>query len=143
MKHVLVIGNGISGMACAVRCAARNMRVTLAAPFPSERSQSVMAAGGINAVLSGYETGDSVASHIEDTLKGGCWLGGERAVTGLCANGERILRDLESIGTVLVSGAKEAHMIGIRANWRLPAKMKILLKTAAHQGSPAVFMLMP
>ena len=100
MKHVLVIGNGISGMACAVRCAARNIRVTLAAPFPSERSQSVMAAGGINAVLPGQETGDSVASHIEDTLKGGCWLGGERAVAGLCAHGEQILRDLESIGTV-------------------------------------------
>ena len=100
MKHVLIIGSGISGMACAVRCAARNIHVTLASPFPSERSQSVMAAGGINAVLPEQEEGDSVASHIEDTLKGGCRLGGERAVSGLCAQGEAILRYLESIGTV-------------------------------------------
>ena len=100
MKHVLVIGSGISGMTCAVRCAERGLRVTLASPFPSERSQSVMAAGGINAVLPGDEAGDSVSSHIEDTLKGGCGLGGERAVTGLCEHGWEILRWLEGIGTV-------------------------------------------
>ncbi|MBQ3706046.1 MAG: FAD-binding protein [Clostridia bacterium] len=100
MKDVLIIGSGISGMACAVRCAARGVHVTLVSPFPSERSQSVMAAGGINAVLPGGEPGDSVLSHVEDTLKGGCLLGGERAVTGLCEHGEEILRYLESIGTV-------------------------------------------
>ncbi|MBQ8111173.1 MAG: FAD-binding protein [Clostridia bacterium] len=100
MKHVLIIGSGISGMACAVRCAERGIRATLAAPFPSERSQSVMAAGGINAVLPENDSGDSVASHIEDTLKGGCGLGGKRAVTGLCEHGGEILRYLESIGTV-------------------------------------------
>ena len=100
MRHVLIIGSGISGMTCAVRCASRGVHVTLASPFPSERSQSVMAAGGINAVLPGLETGDTVASHIEDTLKGGCGLGGERAVTGLCEHGGEILRWLESIGTV-------------------------------------------
>lgn len=100
MKHVLIIGSGISGMACAVRCAERGLRVTLASPFPSERSQSVMAAGGINAVLPEGEPGDSVSSHVEDTLKGGCGLGGERAVTGLCEHGGEILRYLEGIGTV-------------------------------------------
>ena len=100
MKHVLIIGSGISGMACAVRCAERGLRVTLASPFPSERSQSVMAAGGINAVLPEGEPGDSVSSHVEDTLKGGCGLGGERAVTGLCEHGGEILRYLERIGTV-------------------------------------------
>ena len=100
MKQVLIIGSGISGMACAVRCARQGVHVTLVSPFPSERSQSVMAAGGINAVTASHEAGDSVASHIEDTLKGGCYIGGERAVTGLCGHGEEILRMLEGIGTV-------------------------------------------
>ena len=100
MKRALIIGSGISGMACAVRCAKLGVHATLVSPFPSERSQSVMAAGGINAVLPENDTGDTVASHIEDTLKGGCWLGGEQAVTGLCEHGEAILRDLECIGTV-------------------------------------------
>ena len=100
MKDVLVIGSGISGMACAVRCAALGVHVTLVSPFPSERSQSVMAAGGINAVLPGDETGDSVLSHVADTLRGGCGLGGEKAVKSLCEHSGDILRWLESIGTV-------------------------------------------
>lgn len=100
MKDVLIIGSGISGMACAVRCAMRGVRATLASPFPSERSQSVMAAGGINAVTAEAEEGDSVACHIGDTLKGGSYLAGEKAVAGLCGSAGEILRYLESIGTV-------------------------------------------
>ncbi|MBQ7507095.1 MAG: FAD-binding protein, partial [Lachnospiraceae bacterium] len=100
MKEVIIIGSGISGMTCAVRCAELGLHVTLVSPFPSERSQSVMAAGGINAVTDTPEEGDSVASHIEDTLKGGCGLGGEKAVRGLCESAGEILRFLERIGTV-------------------------------------------
>ena len=100
MKEVLIIGSGISGMACAVRCAELGVRVLLVSPFPSERSQSVMAAGGINAVTDEHEEGDSVESHIEDTLKGGAWLAGRNAVTGLCSHAEEIIRYLEGIGTV-------------------------------------------
>lgn len=100
MKDVLIIGSGISGMACAVRCAVQGVHVTLVSPFPSERSQSVMAAGGINAVLPGDEAGDSVLSHVADTLRGGCGLGGEKAVKSLCEHSGDILRWLESIGTV-------------------------------------------
>lgn len=110
MKHVLIVGSGISGMACALACAERNIQVTLASPFPSERSQSVMAAGGINAVLRDCEDGDSVASHVEDTLRGGCWLGGEKAVTGLCSQGEEILRRLERLGTVF-SVDEQGHLL--------------------------------
>ena len=47
MREVLIIGSGIAGMACAIRCAELGLHVTLVSPFPSERSQSVMAAGGI------------------------------------------------------------------------------------------------
>lgn len=100
MKEVLIIGSGISGMSCAVRCAGHGLHVTLISPYPSERAQSVMAAGGINAVTDDHEDGDSIQSHIEDTLKGGAYLGGKRAVTGLCENAGDIIRFLESIGTV-------------------------------------------
>ena len=100
MKEVLIIGSGISGMMCAVRCAEKGMHVTLVSPFPSERSQSVMAAGGINAVRTEHEQGDSIESHIEDTLKGGCYINGKQAVKGLCENAGGIINYLESIGTV-------------------------------------------
>ena len=100
MNSVLVIGNGISGMSSAIRCAELGLRVTLVSPFPSERSQSVMAAGGINAVREGNGEGDTVSSHIEDTLKGGAYLAGEKEVRGLCEGSGAILEYLESIGTV-------------------------------------------
>ncbi len=100
MKDALIIGSGIAGIECAVRCAQLGVHVTLASPVPSERAQSVMAAGGINAVLADHDPGDSVACHIEDTLKGGAYLGGKKAVTGLCEHGEEIIHFLESIGTV-------------------------------------------
>ncbi len=100
MKEVLIIGSGIAGMACAVRCAGLGVHVVLASPDPSERAQSVMAAGGINAVTTDHEAGDSVECHIEDTLKGGAFLGGKKAVTGLCEHAQEIIHYLESIGTV-------------------------------------------
>ena len=91
MKNVLIIGSGISGMACAVRCAEHGIHTTLVSPSPSERSQSVMAAGGINAVLTDHEPGDSVACHVEDTLRGGAYIAGKHAVEGLCGHAEEIL----------------------------------------------------
>lgn len=100
MKRVLIIGSGISGLSCAIHCARQGIHAVLVSPYPSERSQSVMAAGGINAVTSRHEEGDSVLSHIEDTLRGGCCLAGEAAVSGLCSSAEEILLFLESIGTV-------------------------------------------
>ncbi len=100
MKKAIVIGSGIAGMTCAVRLAKSGVNVTVVSPFPSERSQSVMAAGGINGVLSDCAEGDSVECHIEDTLKGGSYLAGKKAVTGLCKGAEDIIKHLENIGTV-------------------------------------------
>ncbi len=100
MKKAIVIGGGISGICCAVKLAEAGVRVNIIAPYPSERSQSVMAAGGINGVLSSHEQGDSVDCHIEDTLKGGSYLAGKVAVAGLCRHAEEIIQYLEKIGTV-------------------------------------------
>ena len=97
MKHVLIIGSGLSGLTCALELAAKGIRSTLVSPYPSERAQSVMAAGGINAALGGD---DSPAQHAEDTLKSGGDVAGAEAVSGLCAAAPEILRWLESLGVV-------------------------------------------
>ena len=97
-KKVLIIGSGISGLCSAISLAERGVKSVLVSPFPSERSQSVLAAGGINAVL--YDTEDSIESHIEDTLKGGCNIAGSKAVRGLCEDAPDIIAWLEKIGTV-------------------------------------------
>ena len=102
MEKVLIIGSGIAGLSAAIECAEKGMEAILVSPFPSERSQSVLAAGGINAVL--YEDGeDSIDSHVEDTLKGGLFIAGENAVRGLCGDAPRIIRWLERKGTVFTT----------------------------------------
>ncbi|MBQ1488338.1 MAG: FAD-binding protein, partial [Lachnospiraceae bacterium] len=97
-KKVLIIGSGISGLCSAISLAERGVKSVLVSPFPSERSQSVLAAGGINAVL--YDTEDSIENHIEDTLKGGCYIAGPKAVRGLCEDAPDIIAWLEKLGTV-------------------------------------------
>lgn len=102
MKSVLIVGSGIAGLSCAIECASQGIEVTLVSPFPSERAQSVLAAGGINAVLDG-SADDSIASHIEDTLKGGCGIAGEGAVSSLCNDAPGIIEWLGKLGTVFTT----------------------------------------
>lgn len=103
MKKILIIGSGIAGLSCAISCAEKNMEVTLVSPFPSERSQSVLAAGGINAVTDSHEAGDSIESHIQDTLSGGCDIAGENAVRGLCESAPDMIAWLKKLGTVFTT----------------------------------------
>lgn len=100
MKTILIIGSGIAGLSCAIETAARGNHAILASPYPSERSQSVMAAGGINAALNSKGENDSPACHAQDTIKGGCYIAGEEAVHDLCESAPEILYWLENIGMI-------------------------------------------
>ena len=97
MKHVLIVGSGLSGLSCAIALAENGISSELVSPYPSERAQSVMAAGGINAAIG---SDDSVNLHAEDTLKSGGSIAGEEAVKGLCSAAPDILRWLENSGVV-------------------------------------------
>ena len=97
MQHVLIIGSGLSGLSCAIQLAEHGIRSTLVSPYPSERAQSVMAAGGINAAL---DKEDSPEQHANDTLKSGGDIAGENAVAGLCSNAVDVVRWLEALGVV-------------------------------------------
>ena len=97
MKNVLIIGSGLSGLSCAIELAENGIHSTLVSPYPSERAQSVMAAGGINAAIG---NGDSPEQHREDTLKSGGDIAGTKAVSGLCSGAPEIVRQLERLGVV-------------------------------------------
>lgn len=110
MKQVLIIGCGLSGLSCAIGLAEKGIASTLVSPYPSERSQSVMAAGGINAALG---EDDSYESHAEDTLKSGSNIAGKEAVSGLCSAAPEIIKYLEQIGVVF--SREENGEIALRA----------------------------
>ena len=110
MKHVLIIGSGRSGLSCALELAENGIRSSLVSPYPSERAQSVMAAGGINAAL---EDGDSTEQHAADTLKSGGNKAGAHAVSGLCSAAADIVRWLARLGVVF--SRDEDGMVALRA----------------------------
>ena len=97
MKHILIIGSGLSGLTCALELASKGIRSTLVSPYPSERAQSVMAAGGINAAIG---KGDFPQLHAQDTLSSGGDIAGKEAVSNLCATAPELIRWLESLGVV-------------------------------------------
>ena len=97
MKQVLIIGSGLSALSCAIALAEQGIRAVIVSPYPSERAQSVMAAGGINAALGADDTPER---HAEDTLKSGGDLAGKEAVLGLCTAAPDIIRQLEKLGVV-------------------------------------------
>ena len=98
MKKTLIIGSGVSGLTTAIEIAGHGGQAVLVSHCASERSQSVLAAGGINAFRQDGQ--DSVESHIEDTLRGGRGIAGRQTVSGLCREAPLILNWLESLGVV-------------------------------------------
>ena len=110
MKQVLIIGGVLSGLSCAIGLAEKVISSTLVSPYPSERSQSVMAAGGINAAL-GQD--DSPERHAEDTLRSGGDIAGKDAVLGLCSAAPEIIRYLERLGVVF--SREENGEVALRA----------------------------
>jgi succinate dehydrogenase / fumarate reductase flavoprotein subunit len=110
MKHVLIIGSGLSGLSCALGLAEKGISSSVVSPYPSERAQSVMAAGGINAALG---KDDSPENHAADTLKSGGNIAGKEAVLGLCSAAPEIIRYLERLGVVF--SREENGEVALRA----------------------------
>ena len=110
MKHVLIVGSGISGLSCAIKLAENGIRSTVVSPYPSERAQSVMAAGGINASVG---KDDSPEQHAEDTLISGGNIAGREAVLGLCSSASEIIGWLERLGVVFTR--EDSGEVSLRA----------------------------
>ena len=97
MKKVIIIGSGLAGLTCSIKLAELGIKSLVVSPYPSERSQSVMAAGGINAAIG---KDDDISLHIEETYQGGCQIDDYDAIKELCESAPSIISWLESLGTV-------------------------------------------
>ena len=107
-----MVGSGIAGLVAAVE-ASRTHSVTLVTKAELAESNTAYAQGGIAAA---YFADDSVASHVDDTLRAGAGLGVRDAVVALCAEGPDRIRDLIAFGVAfdrsgddLARGLEAAH----------------------------------
>src|SRR5262249_45264014 len=90
----LVVGSGIAGLTCALRCAASGT-VLLVTKDRLPESSSQYAQGGIASV---WSPDDSFESHIEDTLRAGAGLCHLDVVSTVVSEGPERVRDLIRVG---------------------------------------------
>ncbi len=110
--RVIVVGSGIAGLVAALELS-RAHRVTLITKSRLAESNTRYAQGGIAAVMTAE---DSVAEHVDDTLRAGAGLCSREAVEILCAEGPARVRDLIALGVAfdrkhgeLAQGLEAAH----------------------------------
>lgn len=98
MERINIIGAGLAGLSAAITLARAGKPCALISSQVSERAQSVMAEGGINAALDVMGEHDTTAEHFSDTMKGGVFLADPNAVAGLTEGAPGIVRWLHEIG---------------------------------------------
>lgn len=92
MEEIIIIGAGAAGLSAALELASNGVKSVLVSDMPSERAQSVMAEGGINAAFLSDE--DTPALHAEETLRAGRYLANSQAVKALTENAPIIVDEL-------------------------------------------------
>ena len=96
MEEVIIIGAGAAGLWAAWELARNDVHSVLVSDMPSERVQSNMAEGGINAAF--LSDTDSPELHAEETLRAGRYLADAQAVHDLAENAPLIIEQLFSAG---------------------------------------------
>lgn len=97
-RGVNVIGAGLAGLSAAITLAKKGVSVRLISALPSERAQSVLAEGGINAALDTMGENDTIKDHFEDTMRGGRFLEREEDVKRLVEKAPSVVRRLSELG---------------------------------------------
>ena len=96
MEEIIIIGAGAAGLSAALELVKNGVKSVLAADMPSERAQSVMAEGGINAAFASAV--DSPSFHAEETLRAGRYLADPAAVRDLAEHAPGIIEELFAAG---------------------------------------------
>ena len=99
MRHVIIVGSGIAGLYCALRCA-EHSQVTLITKDQIAASSSSYAQGGIAAVL---DQQDSFAKHVRDTVRSGSGHNNRRAVETIIREAPQHIQALLRLGVQFTS----------------------------------------
>ncbi|MRG77003.1 MAG: FAD-binding protein [ANME-2 cluster archaeon] len=98
---IIIIGGGLAGMRAALEASKEVDTAVISKSHPL-RSHSGAAQGGIAAVLDGWaeKIGDSLESHIYDTVKGSDYLGDQDAIEILCREAPGDIRSMDKMGAI-------------------------------------------
>ncbi|WP_456697165.1 L-aspartate oxidase [Aeromicrobium sp. P5_D10] len=121
MSSIIVVGSGVAGMTAALD-AVGTYEVTLLTKADLAQSNTRYAQGGVAVVLDEMtdpgapKLGDTIASHVSDTLVAGAGISDEETVSILCAEGPGAMDDLIARGVqfdrhdgALSHGLEAAH----------------------------------
>ena len=111
---LIIVGSGLAGLRAAVEAARKNtkIRICVVAKTQVMRSHSVSAEGGTAAALY-TEEGDSIESHVYDTVKGSDFLADQDVAERLCNEMPNEIYQLEHWG--MPWSRREDGKIGQRA----------------------------
>jgi len=97
-NRINIIGAGLAGLSAALTLAKEGVRCRLVSVQASERAQSNLAEGGINACMNVMGEDDHIYEHFEDTIRGGCDLADPNMAAGLCIAAPGIISELIGFG---------------------------------------------
>ena len=125
MAHVIVVGSGVAGLTAALDAVEAQHDVTVFSKADLAASNTRYAQGGVAVVIDEMKTpgaprlGDSIESHVQDTLVAGAGLSEEETVRILCAEGPAAIDELVERGVKfdqhdgeLSHGLEAAHSYG-------------------------------
>lgn len=105
---VIIIGAGLAGVFCALSLDP-SLKVALVSKGGVEDTNSYLAQGGVAAPVG---SGDSIQSHIEDTLLCGHGAGDPIAVSELIHSAADVIKRLESFGVMFDRNEDGSYFLG-------------------------------